>query len=55
MEQKFSQKLKKRIIAYFLNNHKEVITDQQAERYLSSMARFCSVFVDKKKEPETPF
>lgn len=52
---KFSLQLKERIIAYFLQKYHVELSYEEAEQYLSSMARFCSVFVDKKKEQETPF
>jgi len=45
---KFSQKLRKRIIAYFLQEHKVVITNEKAEQYLDSLADFYLALSQKK-------
>lgn len=55
MEQKFSQQLKKRAIAYYLQKHQIELSYEEAEQYLSSMARFCSTSIDKEKEPKKAF
>jgi len=50
----FSQKLRRRIIAYFFKRHQVVITDEQAEQYLSSVADLYMV-LGQSKRPKKAF
>lgn len=44
MEYKFSQKLREKIIAYFLRKHQVELTQELADEYLDSMADLYSAF-----------
>lgn len=46
---KFSQKLRDRLISYFVNRHSFVISHNQAEEYLDSMADLYHLFSVKEK------
>jgi len=44
MQYKFSQNLRERIKKYFLKRHSLIISDEQADEYLDSLADLFMVF-----------
>ena len=47
MQYKFSQELRNKLIAYFLQIHKVEVSQDQADEYLDSMADFYSAIRQK--------
>jgi hypothetical protein len=47
MSYKFSQKLREKLIAYFLRNYRVEISQDKADEYLDSMADLYSAFSRK--------
>jgi len=54
MPYKFSEKLRERIKKYFLKCHNLVISEEEADEYLDSLADLVLIFQSMRKEADAP-